>query len=1359
MVKSFNKFIALGVFSIAAVLAASSAQAANRFWYGSPGCSGGGGDGYWAQQGTAVGLNWRVTDDGTCPGSTYWASADDAVFGGAAGTVTVRFSANFNANSVRVKTDGYKFFATGGSAATFILATGRFTVDTGMTTMTTGVNVQTLRWGVASPNPFILNGFGTLNMSVAANSVIGADKIWITNATLITVGSGSLPNTPGAFSADIYKLETNATIFYKGYSPVLGVNYGVTIGASGGRIQTDTGNASFLGVFTGGGILTKLGAGKLTLGGNNGATFTGSNWVSAGTLSVTNNNALGDTAASTQVSSGGALELNNAAATIYAAEPLVLNGTGVNQGGALVNTANNHTWTGPITLGSSGVQINSTAQLLVISGGISGAGNPNLVLAGAGNLSVSNVNLSIGSGKLTKTNSGTLSLLLSNSFSGGFLISGGSVNFNDNNSAGSGAITVTPVSATTLRVSTTAVTISNAITVNPGTSTIDLLAPSGNAINFSGNISGTAPLTRGAGGGAGIVTLSGDNSGWSGGMTHQGGILALGHPNSLGTSNLNIVGTALNTTLLQASTALTGVNAVTNSVLMNTNLIVNGVNDLELSGPVSLLLLPRSISISNITTLSGPISGTGFTKTGTGTLIIKGTNAYTGGTIVSGGTLDAQGDGAFGSGNVTVLDGATNTLELGVTNGYISSSASLILTGAAPVVNLNYTGTPNTIHGLSFDGGVSYASAGTWGAPGSGATFTDARFTGTGLLNVTVGASVVDVTSVPNPSVYGSSVTFTGTVSVVGGPATGNLTFKDGATTLGTAALDGSGQATFTTNNLAVTSHSITAFYPGDGFFNPGVSAVYTQIVTAATLQPSASVSDKVYNGTTNATITARALVGILFGDSVSLGVSGSAAFVDKNAGAGKTVNVTGLALSGASATNYVLSSTTYVTNASITEASLTVTAAGVNKPYDGNNTATVNLSDNRVAGDSVTDSYTAATFSDSAVGNGKTVNVTGISISGPDAPNYILQNTTASTTANITPAPLTVTGITASDKVYDATTNATINVTNAVLLGVVGAEDVQLSTTNAVGGFTNTTVGVAKTVLISGLSIFGADIGNYTLLQPSTNASITKAPLTVTANNANRVYSAPDPSFSAGYATFVGSDTASVVQGAPGFSTTATNGSAPGVYPLTPSLGTLSATNYDFTAFVDGTLTIAQAGSSNSLASSLNPSTNGDAVTFTATITAVAPSTGAPGGNVVFKSNGTPFSTNAITGGAAAATTSTLPAGTNTISAEYAGDTNFTGSTNSLQQAVVAVSGTCSSTNVLLGISANLDGTFTLSFQGTPQAEYYVQVATNLTDPVTWAVLGGTNAVTNLSGLWSATVTNNAPQSYYRAAAVSVCP
>src|SRR5207249_146386 len=110
-------------------------------------------------------------------------------------------------------------------------------------------------------------------------------------------------------------------------------------------------------------------------------------------------------------------------------------------------------------------------------------------------------------------------------------------------------------------------------------------------------------------------------------------------------------------------------------------------------------------------------------------------------------------------------------------------------------------------------------------------------------------------------------------------------------------------------------------------------------------------------------------------------------------------VAVTNLALTGTAAGNYALAQPTDL-SATITPATLTVSATGVNKVYDGTTAATVTLSDNRVSGDNLSASYTAATFANKNAGTGKTVSVSGIAITGADAGNYTV-NPTAGTTAN----------------------------------------------------------------------------------------------------------------------------------------------------------------------------------------------------------------------------------------------------------------------------------------------------------------------------------------------------------------------
>ena len=85
--------------------------------------------------------------------------------------------------------------------------------------------------------------------------------------------------------------------------------------------------------------------------------------------------------------------------------------------------------------------------------------------------------------------------------------------------------------------------------------------------------------------------------------------------------------------------------------------------------------------------------------------------------------------------------------------------------------------------------------------------------------------------------------------------------------------------------------------------------------------------------------------------------------------------------------------------------------------------------------------------------------------------PNY-----TGSATGSlaISKAQITVTGITASDKVYDGTTDATLDTTGAMLSGVVTGDDVALDASGATGTFDDKNVGMGKTVTVSGLSLDG---------------------------------------------------------------------------------------------------------------------------------------------------------------------------------------------------------------------------------------------------------------------------------------------
>jgi hypothetical protein len=239
---------------------------------------------------------------------------------------------------------------------------------------------------------------------------------------------------------------------------------------------------------------------------------------------------------------------------------------------------------------------------------------------------------------------------------------------------------------------------------------------------------------------------------------------------------------------------------------------------------------------------------------------------------------------------------------------------------------------------------------------------------------VTKTNTAVTLSSGLNPSTYGVSVTFTAVVTWSGGSSTpsGTVTFKEGDVVLGTVALNASAQATFSTNRFVVQDSpcSITAEYNGDIKFNASVSAVLLQIVNAATVNASGLAAlNKTYDATTTATldVSSVSLSGALAGDNVALDPSvATATFSDPNAGASKSVAVSGLALLGTDSGNYVLGVVNAVT-ASIFPAPLTVTANNTNRFFGDVNPAFTASYSGFVAGENASVLSGAPAFNTSA--------------------------------------------------------------------------------------------------------------------------------------------------------------------------------------------------------------------------------------------------------------------------------------------------------------------------------------------------------------------------------------------------------
>ena len=126
-------------------------------------------------------------------------------------------------------------------------------------------------------------------------------------------------------------------------------------------------------------------------------------------------------------------------------------------------------------------------------------------------------------------------------------------------------------------------------------------------------------------------------------------------------------------------------------------------------------------------------------------------------------------------------------------------------------------------------------------------------------------------------------------------------------------------------------------------------------------------------------------------------------------------------------------------------------------------------------------------------------------------------------------------------------------------------------ATTGANGEAQVTATTTAIGTLIASATASGATTAKFTLTS-------TKAVLKVTATNVTVGYGTAIPVLTYTITGFVNGDPSTVVTGAPTETTTATDGSAPGTYPIAIGDGTLAANNYSFLP-VDGTLTIKSLG------------------------------------------------------------------------------------------------------------------------------------------------------------------------------------
>ena len=186
-------------------------------------------------------------------------------------------------------------------------------------------------------------------------------------------------------------------------------------------------------------------------------------------------------------------------------------------------------------------------------------------------------------------------------------------------------------------------------------------------------------------------------------------------------------------------------------------------------------------------------------------------------------------------------------------------------------------------------------------------------------------------------------------------------------------------------------------------------------------------------------------------------------------------------------------------------------------------------------------------------------------SCSGAVDPNYTISYQTG--VLNVGPAPLTISASSGS-----MTYGGTVPAITPAYSGLAGGDQAPATAPACSTAATSSSpVGGYQT------SCSGAADPNYTISYQNGSVSVGPAPLTVTADNQHRLFGGTNPPLTATISGFVNAETlaSSGVTGAPACTTTATQSSAGGTYPINCTLGTLGASNYTFASFEAGTLTV----------------------------------------------------------------------------------------------------------------------------------------------------------------------------------------
>ena len=1051
------------------------------------------------------------------------------------GRVTARGGRN-SGNGGAVETSGTSL-GVGGSAVVDTSAakgiTGNWLLDPHNITIVSGGTALT------NPTTWLTGGAGT-DITISNTALNTSSNITLQANTDIFV-NGAINNTNASRSLT---MNAGRSIIFGASTDTITLNsgtYTATINDAGATAANrDAGQAVFNmngASITTGGSTTQGGAGiSITMG-----TFGGGGSINIGDITLGTLNTSGN---SNTRRFGGPVTVANSAGGILGGGAISANGSPLPDedgkgyaGGTITLSAG-----GPVNFGTV-VGIGGPARGDNSTGGGSGSA---ITISGS-TISIANLDASGGAGAGTTGAGsspggagGTISVVGSADVTFGSITdTGGAANGTDNARAG-GAGGMVTVTGTT--VSTGTVNTSGGAGVRAGA------GGAGGAISLTSNA--TTPTLTLTGG----LTTTGGNSatgtaGNGGGVTLNGAVALNAAATTInarsgtgngGSGGIVIFGTDLSVSAQTATNALTVTNtdaainfAGTSYDFGTGGLTLTTTGIKTLANTVTLFNVPVTNTTYILPTFSLP-AGTGALefRTGAGTtLTVPALNFSSAARTVTFTADDISGSGAFTSaGSVNFV---IRPLSSGrdVIFGLPATTAGHLNINSGTLSNFLNSGVASLTVGRNDLPSTMTIGSNTSTFPN--VALPTVRFLTDGTLTV---LSALSANAFRNTSFFLENSSLSGDItlafgaSITGRGASGDVvqlvsagTFHNDSGSNTPITVDGGGRWLIWSQDPANDSRGSGAGIAYD-FKQYNASFASTVLAQASgngflyAIAPTLSVSltgtvSKTYDTTNVATLAAGnyTLFGAIDGDTATLNNPTTGAYDTINVGTGKAVSVGGIT---ATATNGTATVYGYQLNSNASGAVGTITAAPVtvgggfataDKVYDGTATATINAGDtlalSGVLGGDVVTLNKAAVFADKNVGTGKTVDLTGSTLSGAGAGNYALSLTGApTTTADITAAPVTVGGgFATADKVYDGTATATINAGDTLaLLGVLGGDVVTL---NKAAVFADKNVGTGKTVDLTGSTLSGAGAGNYALSltgAPTTTADITAAPVTV---------------------------------------------------------------------------------------------------------------------------------------------------------------------------------------------------------------------------------------------------------------------